>query len=161
MELKLNGRSLGRKRASKTCRTLFKVPYEAGELTAVSYNGYDQEMGTCTLTSASEHTELRLLPETNTVKADGLLFVRLRFTDENGIWKPLERHMLKAEAENGTLVGLCCTNSYIKGNYNQEKIDTYYGEALAIIRAGQDSEVTLTVTPEGGEPVKLSVPVEK
>ena len=86
--------------------------------------------------------------------------MRLRYTDENGIWKPLERHMLKAEVENGTLAGLCCANSYIRGNYNEETTDTYYGEALAIVRAGKNGEVILTVTPEDGEPVQVRIPVK-
>ena len=159
VELKLNGASLGRKKASKTCRTLFKVTYQPGDLTAVAYDAAGQETGTCTLTSASGETELRLIPETESVRPDGLCYVRLRYTDENGIWKPLERHMLKAEVENGTLPGLCCANSYIRGNYNGDTTDTYYGEALAIVRAGKSGEVTLTVTPEGGEAVQVKIPV--
>ena len=160
VELRLNGESLGRKKANKTCRTLFKVPYQPGELEAVSYDADGKATGSCTLTSASDKTELRLIPETESAAPEGLCYVRLRYTDENGIWKPLERHMLKAEVENGTLAGLCCANSYIRGNYNEDTTDTYYGEALAIVRAGKDGEVTLTVTPEGGEPVQVKIPVK-
>ena len=160
VELKLNNRSLGRKKADKTCRTLFKVPWEAGKLEAVSYDDVGKVIGTCALHSAGAETELRLLPETASVKPNGLCFVRLRFTDKRGVWKPLEHRKLTASVENGELAGLCSANSYIVGNYNEPTTDTYYGEALAILRAKEGGSVTLTVTAEGmDEPATLVVPV--
>ena len=40
--------------------------------------------GSCTLTSASDKTELRLIPENESAAPEGLCYVRLRYTDENG-----------------------------------------------------------------------------
>ena len=151
VELRLNGRVVERKKTAKTARTLFTVPYEAGELTAAALDGTGREVSSCTLKSASGETELRVLPEEETVKAGGLSFVRLRYTDENGIWKPLERHKLKVTVENGTLLGLGCANSYVEGNYTTDTTDTYYGEALAILRAGNAGTVQITVTEDGSE----------
>ena len=54
--------------------------------------------------------------------------------------------MLKAEVKNGTLLGFGCANSYVRGNYTSDTTDTYYGEALAIVRAGTEGEVKVTVT---------------
>jgi beta-galactosidase len=125
---------------------LFRIPWEAGELTAVSLDEAGHETGSCTLRSASFQTQLRVLPEEPSVKAGGLSFVRLRYTDEQGVWKPLERHMLKVEVENGTLLGLGCANSYVRGNYTTDTTDTYYGEALAVVRAGAQGEVKVTAT---------------
>ncbi len=146
VELRLNGRSVAKKKASRTARTLFRIPWEAGELTAVSLDETGHETGSCTLRSASFQTHLRVLPEEPSVKAGGLSFVRLRYTDEKGVWKPLERHMLKVDVENGTLLGLGCANSYVRGNYTTDTTDTYYGEALAIVRAGAQGEVKVTAT---------------
>ena len=160
VELKLNGVSLGRKKASKTCRTLFKAPWQPGVLTAVAYDDVGLSLGSCTLTSASNETELRLIPETETVQPNGLCYVRIRFIDENGIWKPLEHHSVHAEAENGTLVGLGCANSYVVGNYNGDSTDTYYGEALAILRANADGLVSLTVSSDDGLMTRVEIPVE-
>ena len=63
--------------------------------------------------------------------------MRLRYTDEDGIWRPLEKHTLKVTVENGTLLGLGSANSYVRGNYTADTADTYYGEALAVVRAGR------------------------
>ena len=149
VELRLNGRTIEKKNSSKTARTLFTVPYEAGELTAVAYDASGRETASYSLCSASEKTVLRVLPEEPSAKAGGLSFVRLRYTDENGVWKPLERHMLKVRVENGTLLGLGCANSYVRGNYTTDTTDTYYGEALAILRAGAEGEVKVTVSEQG------------
>ncbi len=157
VELRLNGRTIGKKNSSKTARTLFSVPYEPGELTAAAYDADGRETGTCTLQSASEETVLRVLPEESSVKAGSLSFVRLRYTDENGVWKPLERHMLKVKVENGTLLGLGCANSYVRGNYTTDTTDTYYGEALAVVRAGKTGEVTVTVCEEGSDVTAYAV----
>ena len=161
VELLLNGQSVGKKKTSKTARTLFTVPYEAGELTAVQYDEIGRESGRYSLVSASEQTELRIEPEEETLKANGLGYIRFRFTDENGIVKPLERHMLKVEVEGGELLGLGSANSYVVGNYTEDTTDTYYGEALAIVRAGEGGELTITVTQdEVGETVSRTICIQ-
>ena len=160
VELKLNGRSLARKRADRTCRTLFRVPWEAGRLEVVAYDAAGNVAGTRALHSAGPETELRLLPETASVRPNGLCYVRLRFTDSRGVWKPLERRRLTAAVENGALAGLCSGSAYVRGGYGGPTTDTYYGEALAVLRAGAEGYVTLTVTAEGmEEPETLILPV--
>ena len=160
VELRLNGRAVERKRASRTCRTLFKVPYEAGELTAVAYDAARNEIGRHTLRSAGAETVLRLLPETDTVAPRGLSFVRLRYTDADGIRKPLERHSVRVSVENGELLGLGSANSYVSGNYTADTTDTYYGEALAVIRAGDAGDVRVTAEDENG-PISVTVPLSR
>ncbi len=151
VELRINGRPAGRKKTSKTARTLFTLPYQNGTLTAVNLDEDGHEMSSFSLTSASEQTCLSILPEEQAVKAGGLSFIRLRYTDEEGVWKPLERHTLKVNVENGELLGLGCANSYVRGNYTRDTTDTYYGEALAIVRAGDCGEMKVIVCEEGSE----------
>ena len=94
------------------------------------------------------------------MKTGGLSFVRLRYTDDQGIWKPLERHQLKVSVENGSLLGLGCANSYFSGNYTQDTTDTYYGEALAVIRADGRGDVRVSVTEDGENTVENTIPLE-
>lgn len=150
VELHLNGRVVGKQTLKNTCRVTFKIPYEDGELTAVSYDASGKEIGRCTLTSAKEDTVLQVVAEEKTVKPHGLSFVWLRYTDGAGIWKPMEKHSLKLSVENGELAGLGSANAYVEGNYAQDTTTTYYGEAMAIVRAGGSGVVTVTVTDESG-----------
>ena len=160
VELRLNGRMVKRAKASRTCRTLFKIPYEAGELTAVAYDAARNETGRQTLLSAGAETVLRLIPEEGTVKAHGLSFVRLRYTDADGIRKPLERRNVRVSVENGELLGLGSANSYVSGNYTTDTTDTYYGEALAVVRAGESTDVRVTAEDESG-PVSVTIPLSR
>ena len=147
VELQINGRTVGKKKTNKTARTLFSVSYEPGTLSAIAYNEAGEETGFYSLQSASEHTELRMVSE-EAPKAGKLCWLRLKYTDENGIVKPLERHMLKLRIENGDLLGLGCANAYVDGNYTTDTTDTYYGEALAIIRPKRAGEMKVTVTQD-------------
>lgn len=160
VELFLGGRSVGRKKTSKTARTLFKVPYEACDLTAVAYDASGNECGRYTLKPAGGETVLRIIPEEETLKAGGLGFIRLRFTDENGVWKPLARDILKVSVAGGELLGLGSANSYVRGNYTTDSTDTYYGEALAIVRVGAGDELKISVTQRSSsEMTELTIPV--
>ena len=157
VELLLNGNSVGRKRLKNTCRAVFKTTYEDGELTAVSYDSAGKELGRCTLTTAGEDTELRITPEGQTVKPHGLVFIPLQYTDGAGVWKPMEKHTLKVAVKNGALAGLGSANAYVEGNYAQDVTPTYYGEAMAVVRADGTGPVRVTVTDESG-PHTVDIP---
>ncbi len=161
VELRVNGKPAGRKKTSKTARTVFTIPYESGTLTAVNLDEAGNETASYSLVSASQKTVLTAVAEEDTVKAGGLSFIRLRYTDDQGIWKPQMRRMLKVTVENGTLLGCGCANSYVAGNYTSDTTDTYYGEALAIVRAGAAGQVTVTVWEIGSETVaQTAIPIE-
>ena len=76
----------------------------------------------------------------------GLGFLWLRYTDQDGILKPMEKHRLKVEVENGRLEGLGSANPYVRGNYTDHIVKTYYGEALAAVRADGTGPVKVVVT---------------
>lgn len=74
--------------------------------------------------------------EEPTVKPGHLCYIRLRYTDENGITKPLVRGSIQVQVRGGTLVGLGSACPFNKHSYLDSETDTYYGEALAIVRMG-------------------------
>ncbi len=160
VELLLNGKSVGKKQVENCCNVTFKVPYEPGELTCVAYEEGGRELGRYSLRSAGEDTKLTLLPETEAVRAQGLGFIRLQYTDAQGIWKPMEKHSLKVEVENGSLEGFGNACPYNKDGYWKNTTKTYYGEALAVVRAGKTGNVTVRVTDERGEHL-LVLPIEE
>ena len=89
-------------------------------------------------------------------KIGRLGFVRLQYTDEAGVWKPMEKHTLRVSVERGTLEGLGSANAYVEGNYAQDSTPTYYGEAMAVVRADGSGPVRVTVTDEtGGHTVEI------
>ena len=144
VELLLNGASLGRKQVKNNCVFTFQVPYANGKLEAVAYDAPGHETGRSTLETAGEETILRAVPEETMVRAGHLSFIRLQYTDSNGIVKPCERGVLDVKVEGGRLVGLGSACPYYERSYLDSQCDTYYGEALAIVEAGSGDQVTLT-----------------
>ena len=147
VELFINGKSVGKKNVKK-CRANFNTTYEDGEITAVSYDEKGKEINRYSLQTAGKETILQVRPEEKSVKPEGLAFVQLQYTDTKGIWKPMEKHNLKVTVENGILKGLGSPAPYVKGNYTDDTVATYYGEAMAVVQADGNGPVKVTVTEE-------------
>lgn len=159
VELVLNGHTVGSKTLKNDCLARFSIPYESGTLEAVSYDAADHEMGRCKLQSAGGTTCLTLDAEESTVKPGHLCYVRLRYTDENGITKPLARGNIQVQVRGGTLVGLGSACPFNKHSYLDSETDTYYGEALAIVRMGDGDAMTIAAS-DGEYSAELTVPAQ-
>lgn len=159
VELVLNGHTVGSKTLKNDCVARFSIPYESGTLEAVSYDAADHEMGRCKLQSAGGTTRLTPDAEEPTVKPGHLCYVRLRYTDENGITKPLARGSIQVQVRGGTLVGLGSACPFNKHSYLDSETDTYYGEALAIVRMGDGDAMTIAAS-DGEYSAELTVPAQ-
>ena len=159
VELVLNGHTVGSKTLKNDCLARFSIPYESGTLEAVSYDAADHEIGRCKLQSAGGTTRLTLDAEEPTVKPGHLCYVRLRYTDENGITKPLARGNIQVQVRGGTLVGLGSACPFNKHSYLDSETDTYYGEALAIVRMGDGDAMTIAAS-DGEYSAELTVPAQ-
>lgn len=147
VELFINGKSVGKKKVKK-CRANFNTTYQNGEITAVSYDENGREINRYSLCTAGKETVLQVRPEEKTVKPEGLAFIQLQYTDNKGIWKPMEKHNIKVTVENGVLKGLGSPAPYVKGNYTDHTVATYYGEAMAVVQADGNGPVKVTVADE-------------
>lgn len=159
VELVLNGHTVGSKTLKNDCLARFSIPYESGTLEAVSCDAADHEIGRCKLQSAGGTTRLTLDAEEPTVKPGHLCYVRLRYTDENGITKPLARGNIQVQVRGGTLVGLGSACPFNKHSYLDSETDTYYGEALAIVRMGDGDAMTIAAS-DGEYSAELTVPAQ-
>ena len=159
VELVLNGHTVGSKTLKNDCLARFSIPYESGTLEAVSYDAADHEIARCKLQSAGGTTRLTLDAEEPTVKPGHLCYIRLRYTDENGITKPLARGSIQVQVRGGTLVGLGSACPFNKHSYLDSETDTYYGEALAIVRMGDGDAMTIAAS-DGEYGAELTVPAQ-
>ena len=159
VELVLNGHTVGSKTLKNDCLARFSIPYESGTLEAVSYDAANHEIGRCKLQSAGGTTRLTLDAEEPTVKPGHLCYIRLRYTDENGITKPLVRGNIQVQMRGGTLVGLGSACPFNKHSYLDSETDTYYGEALAIVRMGDGDAMTIAAS-DGEYSAELTVPAQ-
>ena len=156
VELVLNGHTVGSKTLKNDCLARFSIPYESGTLEAVSYDAADHEIGRYKLQSAGGATSLTLDAEEPAAQTGHLCYVRLRYTDENGITKPLMRGNIQVQVRGGTLVGLGSACPFNKHGYLDSETDTYYGEALAIVRMGDGDAMTIAAS-DGEYSAELTV----
>ena len=146
VRLILNGKKTGEKRVPKDCRALFSLRYQPGTLQAVALDQKGQETGRDTLQTAGEDTLLRLEPETIRCHPGQMVYLRLRYTDSQGEIKPLERQTVTVSAENGEVMGTANGCTFFHGNYAQNSVPTYFGEAQAVVRAGEAGVLRVTAT---------------
>lgn len=156
----VNGQKVGQKNVAKNARAYFKVKYHPGELVAVGLDKKGNEVCRTTLKSADQNsTMLVALPELERVTADDLCYIRLKYVDSNGVWKPLIRGEIKVEVEDGTLLALGSACPYNENGFHSDTTDTYFGEALAIIRPdkGADKVTLKAVSAYGSAEAKVEV----
>lgn len=144
--LLVNGVQVGRKELKNDCIARFRCEYHPGKLEAVSYDENGREIGRCALRSAGPETRLAAHPEQPVVKPGDLSFIRLKYTDGAGLTKPLCRGKLKVTVTGGQLLGLGSACPYYELSYLGDVADTYYGEAMAVVRAGDSGEMTISVS---------------
>ncbi len=161
VDLRLNDKVVGSKRFDgKDCLFRFKIPYQNGSLEAIAYNEQGDEIGRDTLKTAELRTVLTAESETGAVRRDHPAFIRIRYTDAYGTTKPAMRGILKATVTGGTLEAFGSACPFYEYDYRGNVADTYYGEALAIVRAGDGEQITLTVT-DGERTAETTVRIER
>ncbi len=158
VELRVNGESLGRKKAGEATvhdmplTFLFHATYAPGTLEAVSYRG-GAEVSRAQLSTAGAPVGVRLVPESEDLRADGasLAYVRVELVDASGAVVPDAGVALTAEAEGAaSLLGFGSGNPVTSENYTRGAFTSYRGTALAVLRAGCEAgEVRLRVTADG------------
>lgn len=156
--LLVNGKVADCKKVKNDCIVRFSCLYENGVLEAVSYDAQDKEIGKATLKTAGRETQLLAEPEEPAVQAGHLCYIRLRYADGEGITKPLMRGSIKAEAEGGEIVALGNACPYNEQGYLHQETDTYFGEALAIIRAGNSGSISFRAAGADCE-TRIEIPV--
>lgn len=137
VELYLNGHKVGKRSLRRNCRAQFSLSWQPGVLTAIVFDKGGEEISRACLHSAEKETQLRIDPEEPQVKAGGLCYLRLRLTDVHGTTKVMERERIRVTVEGGELIGLGHACPYNDDGYVSDATGTYWGEALAIVRAGE------------------------
>lgn len=140
-ELFINGKKVGKKHLNSSCRVTFYTKYQRGKLKAVAYDKQGQVIARKEIHTAGQETILSMIPEQKTINRENdLCYVRLKYTDRNGIVKPLVKGEIRLKVEGGDLLGFGSACPYYEKSYLTDRADTYFGEALAVIRPHIDTE---------------------
>ena len=151
VSLYINGKCVGTKQMKHDCRAIFKTVYQPGEIRAEAFDAHGNKIAECSLKTAGDETKLTLEPELKSVTADDLLYVRMKYTDEKGTVKPLVRGEIKVNVSGGKLIGIGSACPYYEKSYLGDTADTYYGEALAVIRPDKSGKIIVDAQSRYGD----------
>ncbi len=164
VELYLNGITIGKKDVGVDFDYIaeFKVPYEAGELKAVSYkNGIKTEE--YSLQSAKNSSQLIVEIDKKELQANGqdLSYLMIHLADENGQINRFDQASIKLD-----ITGSCSQEGFgsadpsCEGNYFDDNWDTYDGYLLAVIRSSTlKGESKITISAEGYKSIEANITV--
>jgi len=154
VELFLNNKSLGKKPTDRSAKFMatWDVPYQAGTLYAVGYEG-GKKVNTATLSTATAPTAIKLSADRTQLKADNqdLSYVTVELTDKNGTLNPRAENLLHFSIDGpATIVGVGNANPRSVESYQLPQRKAWHGKCLVIIKsAGKPGAITLKVNTTG------------
>lgn len=143
VELLLKGHSLGKKKI-KNCMAMFETRYIPGTLTAIAFDENGNETGRSKLRSAKKaHTKIR--PEKSCVQPGEIVYIPVTIEDDAGIVESNADRQLTVTVQGGELLGFGSANPCTEERYGTGTFTSYQGHALAVVRAGDDGCILVTV----------------
>ncbi|MDO4623547.1 MAG: glycoside hydrolase family 2 TIM barrel-domain containing protein [Eubacteriales bacterium] len=134
IELLKNGKSLGRKKV-KECRAVFKTKYAPGKLEAIAYDETGNRIGRSELETCRKE-DVHICPEVQTAKKEQIIFVPIEIGDGIQVESNADRKV-QVKVENGELLAFGSANPRTVEQYHTGSFTTYYGKALAVVRADE------------------------
>lgn len=141
----LNGKEVGTAKPNEGIAYM-DIPYEKGELTAVSYkNG--KEIKKSSLHTVGSKNKIKIVPEKIEFTADNrdLCYFDIYVCDEKGDRIPYAKDELTCICSGGELMGIFSEDPANEDFYTSEKCHAFDGKAVAVVRAKEQGNVTLTV----------------
>ena len=154
VELLINGKSLGLKTTDRSTKysANWKVPYEAGTLRVIGFNG-NKKVASDELHTSGEATQLRLSADRLKIRSDGqdLSYITIEVTDNDGIRNPKAENLLSFHLDGpGTIAGVGNGNPTSLESFQLPYRKAWHGKCLVIIKSDMIAgKIILKVTSPG------------
>ena len=158
IELILNGAKVGAAKV-KDCKAVFKLKYVPGTLEAVAFDAGGREIGRNSLTSAKA-ASICLLPEKTEAAPGALVYIPVVLADADGSAESNSDRKLSVRVEGGELLGFGSANPRTEERFDSGEYTTYYGRALAVVRAGANGSARVCVS-DGIDSAKTEIKIKE
>jgi len=141
-ELFFNGKSMGKKAVEGIYSADWQLPYQEGELKAVSYDKDGNITAENSVRSFGDTAEIRLAPDKTVLKADGddMIFLDISAYDSKGTFVANARNRVVVKVSGaGRLVGLDSGDSTDYDEFKSTSKKLFGGKLLAMITGKQGS----------------------
>ena len=151
VEVLVNGKSYGKKKL-KDLVANFKIPYEPGEIVAVSYDENGKELEREFIKTAEKDMYITVLCERENFKAGGedIVYFDVSLADKNGLVKPFEKKVeVKVEGA-GELIAVGSGAPRTEESYVGAGFTTWNGRMVAVVRSKEKAgKAKVTFTCDG------------
>ncbi|MBQ5986112.1 MAG: DUF4982 domain-containing protein, partial [Clostridia bacterium] len=155
IELYLDGKKLANAKV-KDCRAMFNVNYAPGKLEAVAFDASGREIARNALETAEAPLHIAIHPEVAEAKAGEIVYLPITLEGANGVVESNADRKLSVTVEGGELLGFGSANPRTEERFDAGEYTTYYGRALAVVRAGSNTKVIVT---DGEKSAHVEIPV--
>ena len=142
IELYLDGKKLASAKV-RDCRAMFNVNYAPGKLEAVAYDASGREIARSALKTAEAPLHIAIRPEVAEAKKGEIVYLPITLEGANGVVESNADRKLKITVEGGELLGFGSANPRTEERFEAGEYTTYYGRALAVVRVGSNTKVTV------------------
>ena len=164
VRLYLNDNLIGTKTISSTYTATFSVPYKAGTLKAMEFDG-TKEGASFTLTTPGKAAALRLTTDRQEITSDGndLAYITIELVDAEGrVISDSKRKVSLTFEGNGTLLAAGNASPTDMASFRSTSPALFEGRALAIVKSSdEDGTINLTATTDGLAPQTISIKTSK
>jgi beta-galactosidase len=168
VELRLNGRTIGRHATSKASRYMatWMVAYEPGALEAIGYRK-GKRVAHQTVRTAGPPSALRLSPDRATIRADGqdLSFVTVEVLDDRGMRHPNADTPIAFTVRGpGVIAGVGNGNPASLESFQAHRREAYNGRCLVVIKSQRGlppGRIVLTARAKGLTPAVTVVQAKR
>ena len=157
VDLFLNERKIGSAKV-RDCRAKFQVKYAPGTLKAVAYDGNGHELSGSCLKTSEAPLRIAVHPEKERLVPGEVAYLPIAVEGANGVVESNGDRKVSIRVEGGELLGFGSASPRTEERFDAGEYTTYYGHALAVIRAGGPGRMTVTVT-DGQNTVQKSISV--
>ena len=153
----LNGKDMGVAIPEAGIATM-DIPYEKGELTAISYRN-KAEIKRYTLQTVGNSCKVNAIAEQDTIAADNrdLCYIDITITDEAGRIVTEASNEVVCTVEGGELMTVFSGNPANEDEYYSGKCHVFEGKAVAVIRAKQPGDVKVRIESQGLESMEIVI----
>ncbi|MEN2401342.1 glycoside hydrolase family 2 TIM barrel-domain containing protein [Flavobacterium sp. MC2016-06] len=164
VELFLNGKSVGvRSKKGDDLHVMWKVPFEAGTLKAISRKNGKTVLES-EIKTAGNPSNLKLTADRSTIKADGndLSFVTVDILDAKGTLAPNANNEINFSLKgDGKIVGVCSGDPVSHESYKGSKHTALNGKCLVIIQSStKTGRLELTAKANGLKEAAIVITAE-
>ena len=154
--LELNGQRT-KQQKPKGGKAVFKIAYQPGTLTAINYDANGHAVSRSELKTA-EKPVLTVAPEKATANPGEILYIPITVQDKHGVVESNADRKVSVTVEGGELLAFGSAAPRTEERYDSGSFTTYYGRAMAVVRAGSSGKVT--VAAKGGETATATIPIK-